>query len=228
MRVVAWIAMLLLPAGALTQQPASPKRVLVLYWYNKDYSWNVNFDRSFQASMHSGRGGPFEYYPEYLETNRFPGENQSRLLRDYLRQKYADRTIDVVVANSDTSLDFLLRYRGDLFPHTPIVFVAARPPSTQEIASSPNVTGIVNINTHRKTLDLALELHPGTERVFVVSGTLQRDKKFETLARQELQAYESRVQITYLTDLQPDELIAKLQSRPRRSIVFYVWQQSQN
>src|SRR5262245_17691649 len=99
--VVGWIAMLLLPAGALTQQPANPRRVLVLYWYNKDYSWNVNFDRSFQTAMHSGRGGPFEYYPAYLESNRFPGENQSLLLRDYLRQKYADRTIDVLVASSD-------------------------------------------------------------------------------------------------------------------------------
>ena len=36
-----------------------------------------------------------------------------------LRQKYAGRTIDVVVASASPPLDFLLKYRSDLFPHTP-------------------------------------------------------------------------------------------------------------
>jgi PAS domain S-box-containing protein len=213
---------------ARAQQPAAPKGVLVLDWYNKDHPWNVKFDPSFQASLRSASAGAAECYFEYLESNRFPGERQSLLLRDYLRRKYADHRIDVVVANSDTSLDFLLKYRDRLFPHTPIVFVAARHPRAEELAVEPGLTGIININTHRKTLDLALELHPGTEHVFVVSGTIQRDKKFETLAREELQDYESRVQITYLTDLRTDELIVKMKSLPRRSIVFYVWQQSQD
>src|SRR5215510_7285734 len=94
------------------QQSSVRKSVLVLYWYNKDYPWNVKFDQSFQAALHSAQAGTIDYYPEYLETNRFPGENQSVLLHDYLRQKYADRAIDVVVANSDACLEFLQKYRG--------------------------------------------------------------------------------------------------------------------
>src|SRR5262249_42664392 len=90
------------------------------------------------------------------------------------------------------------------------------------------VTGIVLYKSHRKTLDLALRLHPDTEQVFIISGTLERDKKLETLAREELQNYESRVKITYLTDLPLNELIVKTKSLPERSIVLYVWQQSQN
>src|SRR5262245_10484300 len=222
------LALSLLPSIASARQSAANKGVLVLDWYNKDHPWNVKFDQSFQESLQSVSSRTVDYYFEYLESNRFPGEKQSILLRDYLRQKYADHSIDVVVANSDASLDFLHKYRDSLFPHTPIVFVAARRPSVEELAVGPGLTGIININAHRKTLDLALELHPGTEHVFVISGTMQRDKKFETLARGELRGYESRVQITYLTDLQPDELIVRMKNLPRRSIVFYVWQQSQN
>src|SRR5215510_11630161 len=213
---------------ARAQQSAALKGALVLDWYNKDHPWNVKFDPSFQSSLQSLSAGTVECYFEYLESNRFPGEKQSLYLRDYLRQKYADHRIDVVVANSDTSLNFLLKYRDSLFPHTPIVFVAASHPGPEELAAGPGLTGIININTHRKTLDLALELNPGTEQVFVISGTIQRDKKFEMLAREELRGYESRVQITYLTDYRPDELIVKMKSLPRRSIVFYVWQQSQD
>jgi signal transduction histidine kinase len=201
---------------------------LVLDWYGKDHIWNVNFDASFQAALNSSAPGSVEIYTEYLETNRFPGENQALLLRDYLVRKYADRTIDVVVANSDASLDFLLKYRHDLFPQAPIVFVAIRHPTNEELASGPGLTGVINLNTYRQTLELALRLHPQTQHVFVVSGTLEHDKRFEAVAREQLRDYESKVQINYLTDLAAEELPAKIASLPERSLVLYAWQQSQN
>jgi len=201
---------------------------LVLDWYGKDHIWNVNFDASFQAALNSSAPGSVEIYTEYLETNRFPGENQALLLRDYMVRKYADRTIDVVVANSDASLDFLLKYRHDLFPQAPIVFVAVRHPRNEELAAGPGVTGVINLNTYRQTLELALRLHPQTQHVFVVSGTLEHDKRFEAVAREQLRDYEGKVQITYLTDLSAEELPVKIENLPERSLVLYVWQQSQN
>src|SRR5262245_8018588 len=220
--VLAWLVILLLAAVALAQ-PA-PKRVLVLYWYNKDYPWNVRFDQSFQAALPSG----VEYYAEYLETNRFPGETQEVLLRDYLRQKYADRKIDVVVATSDASLDFLTKYRRDLFPGSAFVFVAAKHPAPEMLAAGPGMTGIININTHKETLDLALKLHPNTEQVYIISGSLEHDQHFEKLAREELLSNQSRVPINYLTDLGPNELVAIVKGLPPRSLILYVWQQARS
>jgi PAS domain S-box-containing protein len=222
-----WIVVLLAPPVARAQQSAAPKRVLALYWYNKDFPVNVRFDKGFQAALQSAPAGTVEYYPEYLESDRFPGENQSLLLHDYLRRKYADLAIDVVVASGYPSLHFLLKHRNDLFPNIPIVFVTGRP-TTEELAAERGVTGIMCYTTHRKTLDLALRLHPNTEQVFVISGTLERDKIYEKHAQEELRGYESRVKIKYLTDLAPDELIVKTKSLPVRSIVLYVWQQSKN
>src|SRR5262245_55151735 len=88
------------PLAARAAETPSPKNVLVLYWDGKDFPANVSFDRGFQTVLRSVPAGSVEYYPEYLESNRFQGEGQSRLFRDYLRQKYADRRIDVVVALS--------------------------------------------------------------------------------------------------------------------------------
>ena len=220
------ILVLLFPARARSQQAQVPKRILVLYWYNKDFRGNVVFDQSFQAVLQSAKAGTVEYYPEYLESNRFPGENYSLLLRDYLRQKYADLTIDAVVAVGDPPLEFLLKYRDNLFAHTPIVFVAAKSPTAKELAAGPGITGFIILDTHRETVDLALKLHPGTEHLFIVSGSPDHDKKHETVARKELQGYESKLSITYLTDLPPNELVNKIASLPERSIVLYVWQQA--
>lgn len=226
--VLAGVVLLLLPFIARAQQPAKPKRILALYWDNRESPPDDLFSKNFQAVLQSAPAGTVEYYAEYLESNRFPGENQSLLLRDYLRQKYADRTIDVVVATADTPLEFLLKYRADLFTHTPIVFLSSRRPTARERAAGASITGVVYLNAYRETLDLALKLHPGTEQAFIVSGTLERDKKYETLCREQLRDHESRVSINYLTDLTPDELAAKMKSLPKRSVVLYVWQQSRN
>jgi signal transduction histidine kinase len=223
-----WLALSLLTPPVSAQQFSAAKSVLVLYWYDKDYPWNVRFDQSFQIALHSASSLTVDHYSEYLETNRFPGENQSLILRDYLRRKYTDRGIDVVVANSDASLDFLLKYREGLFAGAPIVFVASRPRPAEELAAGSSITGVININGHRKTLDLALTLHPATEEVFIISGTLEHDKRFEKLAREELQSHGSRVRITYLTDLPLDQLIVRTKSLPKRSIILYVWQQLQD
>jgi hypothetical protein len=45
------------------------------------------------------------------------------------------------------------------------------------------------------------------EQVFVISGTLEHDKRLETAARRDLKGYEGKVQITYLTDLSLEDLI---------------------
>lgn len=211
---------------AHAQQAAAPKRILVLYWDNREHPADDLFSKNFQSVLESAPAGTVEYYSEYLESNRFPGENQSLLVRNYLRQKYADRTIDVVVAAADVPLSFLLKYRDTLFTNAAIVFIAARRPDAQQLAIGPGITGIIYHNAYKETLDLALKLHPNTQQVFIVSGTLEHDQKYETLCREQLRDHESSASIRYLTDLTADELSLKMKSLPERSLVLYVWQQS--
>src|SRR5215813_607663 len=228
------VAALFLVCGALALVPQlalgqnTPKRVLVLYWDNKDYPGNIKFDESFKAVLQQSAFSNAEYYPEYFESNRFPGETQAVSYRDYLREKYAGRDIDVIVATADPPLNFLLKYRAELFPTSPIVFVANQPPASDKLSVPPGLTGIINQSTHEQTLDLALRLHPDTKQVFVISGSPEHDKRFETVARQELQGFESKVQITYLTDLSLGDLIARTASLPKHSVALYVWQRALN
>jgi signal transduction histidine kinase len=219
-------ATLWLPGTDLfAQQTPAPKRVVILYWYDKNFQGHVRWDKGFTAALQTAPEGTIEYYPEYLEANRFPGENQSQILHDYLKQKYADRPVDVVVAQSDVSLNFLAKYRDDLFPQVPVIFYSATRPAPETLAPWKQITGVVVFGGFKKTIDAALALQPQTEQVFVISGSLERDRRFETIARTELKEHEGHVKISYLTDLSPAELRAKTASLPERSLILYVWQQ---
>ena len=101
--IVVLLVSVLFALSALGQaQPSvSPKRVLILYWDNKDFPSNVLFDQAFQTTLKSSGSEQIEYYPEYLESTRFPGEEQSAALRDYLKLKYANLRVHVVVAVGD-------------------------------------------------------------------------------------------------------------------------------
>ncbi|HKR58691.1 MAG TPA: ABC transporter substrate binding protein, partial [Pyrinomonadaceae bacterium] len=223
--MVACLATLACAPAVRAQSGSAAKRVLVLYWDNKDFPGNVRFDESFKKSLKSYDDGAIEYYPEYIETTRFPGQNQAFFF-EYLRQKYAARNIDVVVATSDVPLNFLLQYRADLFPTAPIVFVSNDPPGVVKLATPPGMTGIVHQSTYRETLNLALKLQPDIKQVFVISGSLEHDKRFETTAREELREFANKFELIYLTDMSLSELSTKVASLPKNSIALYVWQQA--
>jgi signal transduction histidine kinase len=199
---------------------------MVLYWYNMDFLGNVLFEKAFRPVLESGGAGAVEYYAEYLETNRFPEEQEGPALLDFLRRKYAGREPDVVVTVGPRARELILRNRDELFPRAPVVTVGPERPTVAENTAGPGITGLVTQENHGETLELALRLHPQTEHVYVVSGTLEHDRKFEQLARNVLQDYHGRAPITYLTDLPPDTLLATLKTLPPRSVVLYVWQQA--
>jgi len=224
-RVVRVALLLLLLASVASAQDA-PKKVLVLYWESKDFVGNISFDKGLQAGLFADPSSKVELFSEYLDTTRFPGEKQNELLHDYLREKYANQKIDVVVATPDPALNFVLKYRTDLFPDSPIIFVAVERPPQGVLVADPGLTGIIRANTHRKTLDLALKLHPETKEVFVISGTPEHDKRFETISREELAGYEKRARITYLTDLSLNELLNRVKALPQNSLILYVWYRS--
>jgi hypothetical protein len=159
--------------------------------------------KTFWPSLNSaGPQGSIEYYPEYLESNRFPGDDQEAVLHAYLKQKYARRHIDVVsrqpirrcASCSNTATTFF-RIRQSSLASVRLL--------TEGIRDRGGLTGVINTFSFKQTLDLALGLHPDTKQVFIVSGTLDHSKLYETMARERLQGYDSRVSLTYLTDLSP-------------------------
>lgn len=226
-RLALTVLLVCVSALVVSAQAIQPKRLVVLYWDNKEFPGNSRFEESFKTRLQLGQRQDIEYYPEYFEYSRFPEEKHILGFRDYLQAKYAGRAVDVVVATADAPLNFLLGNRSNLFPNTPIVFVANDPPKPEALAPWPGATGIHYRNAYHETLDLALRLHPQTRQVFVVSGSPQHDRRFEKAVQAELSDVKD-VEIKYLTDLPLPELIATTKTLPANSVILYVWQQDVN
>jgi PAS domain S-box-containing protein len=204
------------------QEPAKPKGVLALIWNGKDNPNNVRFEKGIQEGLGSAPAGSYEYYPEYLEDNRFPEERQSLATRDYLREKYGDDRIGVILAPTRPSLNFLLKYRSELFPKTPIVFHTSNREDADNKADANSIAVVVD-NPYRNTIDMSLKLQPDIKEVLIIAGTAEHSMKLDTDVRKCLKEFEDKgVKLTSLSDLDLDQLIAKVKSAPEHSIILYV------
>jgi hypothetical protein len=63
-----------------------------------------------------------EFYSEFLDVARFPGEEQQQRRRDFFADKYRQRPPDLVIAVSGGALVFLTGHRTELFAGVPIVY----------------------------------------------------------------------------------------------------------
>jgi len=82
-------------------------------------------------------------------------------------------------------------------------------------------TGVWAVAQPEKTLNAALRLQPDTEHVVVVGGVGEYDRHLEAIAKESFRKYESRLQFTYLTDLDMPSLIERLKRLPDHTIVYH-------
>src|SRR5215467_6961511 len=149
-----WLSLLWTPPHAAYGQalPAVPKRILSIQDNERTMFGMEAINQAFQSAVRSGPPGSVELYDESLEFYRFRDEHHESLMHDYLKQKYAGIQLDVIVTWMDPTLQFVLRYRDELFPGVPIVYLTARPYTN---SLPPNTTGLWGQVALKDTLALA-------------------------------------------------------------------------
>jgi signal transduction histidine kinase len=207
--------MLCAPASAQTH---APRTVLTIYQNAEDFPGTARFDAAMRNAS-AQADVPVNYFAEYLETEEFPEETASLALRDYIRRKFEDRHIDIVIAAASGALQFALRYRAELFPDAPIVFIAVAVPEEVTNHRVSGITGLLSDTPFSETLELALHLHPSAKQVFVVAQSPAEG--YEERVRSELGRFSNRVQLTYIEDRTVPALLAAIKAVPPGSVILY-------
>jgi len=179
-------------------------------------------NQAIRSSFANQAPGPIEVRNEYVDASRLQDAEFMRAQVSLIRQKYAGRKIDLVMAGLSSGLDFALQYRDQLFPGVPIVFVAVDEREIKARRLPPDVTGVPIRMDLPGTLELALKFHPDTRRVFVVAGSAPFDLSWGDEARRTFLPYEDRLEFAYLLGLPMDELLKRVADLPKQSIIYYL------
>lgn len=200
---------------------AAEKKVLILY-ADKSTGVLMAYRETFQSSLNEGSKDHITFYEEYMDLWQNTSEEYLSLLRGYYAQKYRDQRFDLIITQAPSVLNFISKYGDELFPNTPTVFGTMDKRRLEEITLRPTMTGVLDDLAFVQTVELALQLHPGLRKVFVVSGSSDIDKKYLVVTRRELERLKDRVELVYLVDLTIEELEQRLSQLPEQSITFFV------
>jgi signal transduction histidine kinase len=212
--LMVWIASVL-PSYSAT------RHVVLLFGERPELPTLAVLQGNLVRTLTSNSADRVEIYNEAMDLSRFGSNNYQPLLRDFLQAKYADKKIDLVVAILSPALDFLLNYGSVIFPGTPIVFCGIDKTELGNRSLPPNFRGILLKREFAPTVEIALSLHPKTERAVVVAGTSDFDTKLLEQAKIDFSFYENRLDFHYLTTLSLQDLLTELSHLPPRTLVFY-------
>jgi PAS domain S-box-containing protein len=218
---LSWLALCAM-ATTGAAEPPQVKRVLLLHQELASRPFRARFNATFVDALRAGDTHPVDIFEEAIEPERFGTGDQPQLITSYLKDKYAQRNIDVLVVVGIRALEYAHANRA-IFGNPAIVAVVPRP--DQISAHRDEVTGLYG-GWIDGTLDLALALRPGTERVFVIDGS--RNNNGDLQAEIERRLNGRRLGIGYLRDLPLDELLTKVAAIPEHSIVLFVRQTIRN
>jgi PAS domain S-box-containing protein len=197
------------------------RRVLVFNDFDQIASPGIALlDQGIFAALSHSRY-QIEWYGESLEANLFTDEDSQRRILDWYIRKYKDRKPDIIIAVGPASLQFMIESHEKFFLGVPIVFCGSSEDMLEKLKPNSSFTGVWGVVQPEETLTAALRLQPSTKHVVVVGGVGTYDRHLEDIVKQSLRNYESRLEFTYLTDLDMPTLLRRVGQLPSNTIVLY-------
>jgi hypothetical protein len=212
------IAGLLLPSLVVAQP--SQRSVLVLDQSSAFLPFNAAVANAIRTTVNADGRWRISFYSEFLDANRFFGPDYENNFVQFLKEKYRDRPIDVVVVFGVSALDFMVRRRDEIWPSVPIVFAAIDEATIASLTVPKNVTGATMQLTLQDMVRVARMVVPDLKAVAMVGDPLER-QTFYRHFKDEMPAVTAQYKIINLMDLPLGELKTRLGSLPDTAAVIY-------
>ncbi len=150
---------------------ANAKNILVLHSYSKGLSWTDKITAGIEEVFSKQK---IQIDHEFMDTKHYSSKNYYQLLYSIYQHKYNKynkHNYDVIISADDNALNFLLKYRNEIFGEIPVIFCGINNFSTteQELKKHEKYTGIVESFDVRNNFNLILKLHPDTQEIIIIS-----------------------------------------------------------
>ncbi|MCS7215261.1 MAG: PAS domain S-box protein, partial [Thermodesulfovibrio sp.] len=162
-----------------------------------------------------------DYYIEYMDTKRFYGEQYFEKIFNLISYKYNGIKFDLIIVSDNDALLFTMNNYQRLFYGIPVVFCGINNFNDKLIERYRKwFTGVAEETDIIGTLDIALKLHPNTQRVYIINditttGLAMKKKLLETFPE-----FSDRVSFIMLENPDMKELQKEVGKIPPKSIIL--------
>ncbi|MCD4701664.1 MAG: PAS domain-containing protein, partial [Candidatus Aegiribacteria sp.] len=193
--------------------------VLILHSYHPGFIWTENISAGLRSTLDEADFNIYLHI-EYMDTKIYLPEIIFPQLEQLYRIKYKDKHIDLIITTDDNALNFLLPRRDLLFPGVPIIFCGLNNYTKSRMESIPGITGVAEAMDLSGTIELALDLHPGTRYVAVVNDSTPTGIRNQENFRNTAPTFADRIEFIELFNLTTEELMESLHALPEETVVL--------
>ena len=209
----------LAPSASFAREPL-PRSVLYLDENDPGLPFALGISAAFRSTVTAGSAERIGVYSENLDLVRSSGPRHEEILKTYLREKYRDRPVGVIVTIGPAALTFMLRARPELWPDVPAIFASVDPETAARAQIPAGVTGLVRGQTLRDSVNVARTLMPNLKRIALVGDRLER-QNFRRHFRDEIPRLAAEVGIIDLTGLPMAELRKRVATLPKDTVIYF-------
>ena len=104
-----------------------------------------------------------------MDWKAYPTNENLQHIHSYMKYKYLNKKIDIIIATDDAALQFALINRQDLFNGAPIVFCGINQKGFEDLAKNEkNVTGVIEEVDPAGTIKGMLSINKNLKNIYVV------------------------------------------------------------
>lgn len=173
---------LLAKVSAFPVQPEK-KNILLVNSYHQGYSWTDSITSGVIRTVKELRN--YTLFVESLNSKQF-GQTKFEVVKEHFKEKYANTSFCGVIVSDNDALDFVLKYKDELFSEIPVVYLGIANPEDYHLEGTM-FFGIKETGDSKQVLTLIRQLLPNANRILVIcdkttTGMLQR-KEYSESAR---------------------------------------------
>lgn len=197
------------------------ERVLVLHSYHPELAWTRHekegLDQGFKNSSLD-----IQVFHEFIDLKRYPDAAHTDIFWQYLREKYKNTPIDLLMVTDDPGLNLVLDKRDSFLPNKPLVFLGINN-VCESLLNGENMTGVFETHSSLETLLTAVQ-QLETDGVILISDSTDTGIAALSNLGELHDAPGIPPQIVTILDLVDQDLESTLSQYPNDWLVYLVGQ----
>lgn len=197
------------------------KKILIIHSYHQGYEWADGIHSGIVDILKNNEN--LEIYVEYLDLIRQKEiEEYLELWSNFLKNKYKNIGIDVLITVDDNAFSFLLKKRNLIFKDVPLVFCGVNDFQKDMIKNQKNITGVNEQKSIKETIQLALDLSKNAKKIGVIVGYRLLERTNLEQFKRDIKNFEKKINVVYFDNMEFEEILNNLKNFDINDLILYL------
>jgi PAS domain S-box-containing protein len=199
-----------------------PKKVLIVHSFGSAAPPFTTHSIAFETELTRKIGERVDLDEVSLDHARYADPEMEEALVEYLQKRQAKWQPDLVVPIGSPAGIFVEKYRGRLFPHTPILYAGMDRRRLAADALQNNAAFVGENFEGPGFIEDILQAAPDTTNIVCIIGASRVERYWTEAFQSDFARFTNKVSFTWLNELSFEQMLERVAHLPPRSFIFLI------